>query len=168
MAMQDMWPAGVTVAAVTVFLYVTGIFMRKRTKRGSMLLGRLLGFKNFLERAEKQRIERLVQENPTYFYDVLPYAYVLGVSDKWAKNFEGITTRPPDWYHDRYGRTDVFTPLLFQSYLFHSMAMMHASMVSRPVQTNLGGGGHSGFGGGGFGGGGFSGGGFGGGGGGSW
>ncbi len=153
---------GVT-AVAAAFINVVSIFMRKRTVSGNDILGKLLGFKNFIEVAEKPRLEKLVEENPSYFYDVIPYAYVLGVSDKWAKKFEGIAMRPPEWYYGRQG--DVFTPFIFQSALFHSMAVMNTSMVSRPAPPPSS---NSGFGGGGFGGGGFSGGGFGGGGTGSW
>ncbi|MBE7076234.1 MAG: DUF2207 domain-containing protein [Clostridiales bacterium] len=60
------------------------------TKEGEKQLGKVLGFKNFIEVAEKDRIEMLVQENPNVFFDVLPFAYVLGVSDKWIKQFEVI------------------------------------------------------------------------------
>ncbi len=164
MAWQGMIIAGLVIAPVTVLLSIISVFMRKRTPRGSELLGRLLGFKNFLERAEKSRIEQLVEENPSYFYDVMPFAYVLGVSDKWAKKFEGMAIHPPDWYRDSYGPTGTFSVLVFQASLIHSMAFMNVAMASRPVPVNSG----SGFGGGGFGGGGFSGGGFGGGGGGRW
>ncbi|MCX7615646.1 MAG: DUF2207 domain-containing protein [Clostridiales bacterium] len=165
MTIQKMGMAGFVIAIIFVLMNILGIFMSKRTKRGSELLGKLLGFKNFIERAEKSRIERLVEENPSYFYDVMPFAYVLGVTDKWAKNFEGIAIRPPEWYRDTYDTMGPFSPFVFQTYMFHSMAAMRIAMASRPVQQmNTG----SGFGGGSFGGGGFSGGGFGGGGGGSW
>lgn len=164
MGIQDMAWAGIAIACVTVLLNIIGGFMRKRTRRGSELLGRILGLKNFLERAEKSRIESLVEESPSYFYDVLPFSYVLGVSDKWAKKFEGIAMRPPNWYHDSYDQTVVFSPLIFQVALFHSMASMGSAMASRPAPQG-GAAGPGGFGGGG---GGFSGGGFGGGGVGSW
>lgn len=154
---------GAVTAIAAAFINVTSIFMRKRTVSGNDILGKLLGFKNFIEVAEKPRLEKLVEENPSYFYDVIPYAYVLGVSDKWAKKFEGMAMRPPEWYNGRQG--DVFTPLIFQSALFHSMAVMNTNMVARPAPPPSS---NSGFGGGGFGGGGFSGGGFGGGGTGSW
>ena len=41
----------------------------------------------------------LVNENSTYFYDILPYTYVLGVSNKWIKKFESINVNPPTWYN---------------------------------------------------------------------
>lgn len=162
MGIQDMAWAGIVIAVVTIFINIIGGFMRKRTRRGSELLGSILGFKNFLEKAEKSRIEALVEETPSYFYDVLPFTYVLGVTDKWAKKFEGIAMRPPNWYNDRYDQTVVFSPLIFQVALFSSMASMGSTMASRPAPQGSGPGGFGG------GGGGFSGGGFGGGGGGSW
>jgi len=169
MTVQGMTMVGMAIAAMTLLTGGISLFMRKRTKRGNELLGRLLGFKNFLERAEKDHIERLVEENPAYFYNVMPYAYVLGVTDKWAKNFEGMALRPPDWYHDSYGPADPFSPLVFQAAMFRSMMIMRSNMAYRPApQGNSNSGFGGGFGGGSFGGGGFSGGGFGGGGGRSW
>ena len=41
--------------------------------------------------------EIVARENPMLFYDVLPYAYVLGVSDVYMKKFEGIPLQSPTW-----------------------------------------------------------------------
>lgn len=70
----------------------------KRNKLGRKLLGEVLGLKKFLEVARKEEIENLVRENPSYCYDLLPYAYVLGVTDKWINKFEGIAMENPTWY----------------------------------------------------------------------
>ena len=85
---------------------ITGLLMiiyamsyRKRTVENNLLLGRINGFKSFLETAEKDRLEMLVEENPSYFYDILPYAYALGVSDKWISRFEDMMVAPPEWYN---------------------------------------------------------------------
>ena len=32
-----------------------------------------------------------------YFYFILPYAYVFGLTDKWAKNFERLSPQTPEW-----------------------------------------------------------------------
>jgi len=157
---QGLLLSAVFISAAVLFLGVISVYMRKRTRLGSDLLGRLLGFKNFLEAAEKERLELLSQDNPSYFYDVLPYAYVFGVSEKWARKFEGIAMRPPAWYTGSYG--GAFTPIFFHLLVLNSLTTMQSAMTARPVTTQ------GGFGGGGFGGGGFAGGGFGGGGGGRW
>ena len=87
------------VGLVCVFLMVM-IFkaMPKRTPYGSQLLGKIKGFRTFLETAEKQKLEMLVEQDPTYFYNILPYAYALDVSDKWIRQFETIALQTPDWY----------------------------------------------------------------------
>ncbi len=147
-----------SVAATLVMLPLT-VIMRKRTRQGAEWYGKLSGFRNFIEKAEKERIEKLAEENPSYFYNVLPYAYVLGVTDVWARKFEEIGVEPPQWYSG-YSTGRVFNAMIFTHYVTHSMGGFTSAMASRPSS----GGGSSGGGscGGGFGG--FSGGGFGGGG----
>ncbi|GHV44253.1 hypothetical protein FACS1894204_01070 [Synergistales bacterium] len=70
----------------------------KRTELGDRYMELVLGFKAFLTAAERDKINMLVNENPNYFYDVLPYVVALGVTDKWARNFEELSVPPPDWY----------------------------------------------------------------------
>ena len=69
-----------------------------RTDEGISELGDIIGLKNFIEVAEKSRLEMLVKDNPSAFYDILPYAYVLGVYEKWCKKFEKISIETPNWY----------------------------------------------------------------------
>ncbi len=81
-------------------LCVLGMFMcleylPKRTPYGNEMLGKIKGFKNFLETAEKEELEKMVSQNPTYYYDILPYAYVLDVSNKWIEEFEEIALQAP-------------------------------------------------------------------------
>ena len=77
---------------------VLNILMSKRTKYGTEILGQIKGFKRFLETAEKNQLEALVEKNPEYFFDILPYTYALGVSKKWIKQFETIAVTPPEWF----------------------------------------------------------------------
>ena len=83
-------------------------YLPKRTSYGNEILGKIKGFKNFLETAEKDQLEAMVAKNPTYFYNILPYTYVLGVSDKWIKKFEVISMQAPTWY-DGFDTFDVAT-----------------------------------------------------------
>lgn len=134
-------------------------FFRTRTVRGCKWYGRILGLKRFIERAEKDRLEALVQENPSYYYDILPYAYVLGVTDVWAKQFEDLALEEPSWYVG--SDVGTFSAVYLTSSLARSLERAQSDLTA--VRSSGGSGG-----GGGFSGGGFSGGGFGGSGGGSW
>ena len=62
--------------------------MHRMTPFGETVTAKVNGFKHYLELAEKDRIEMLAEENPNYFFDILPYAYVLGVSKKWIGKFD--------------------------------------------------------------------------------
>lgn len=129
----------------------------KRSDYGKELLGEIVGFRNFMEVAEKERLESLLEEDPEYFYNTLPYAQVLGVTKKWANKFKDISMEQPSYY-------DTYYPL--NNYIALNMFVNDLNRVestaSHIIDTS------SGSSGGGFGGGGFSGGGSGGGGGSSW
>ena len=129
---------------IVSFVFVA--FMDKRTKQGNDWLGEILGLKEFIQYAKKDRIEALVEKNPTYFYDVLPYAYVLNVSDKWIKKFEGIEMEQPSWYQS----ATPLTNYVFISNLNHSLNSINTATLPK---VEAGEGGFS-SGGGGFGGGG--------------
>ncbi len=142
---------------------ICSIYIPKRTKYGNEMLGKLRGFKNFLETAEKDKLEAMVLDNPNYFYDILPYTYVLGVSDKWIKKFETISIPAPTWYDS----PNTFDVTDFGKFVDSTMSSAQRAMTSSPSSSSGGSsGGDSG--GGGSSGGGSSGGGSGGGGGGSW
>jgi len=135
-------------------------YLPKRTPYGNEILGKLKGFRNFLETAEKDKLETMVIQDPTYFYNILPYTYVLGVSDKWIKKFESISLQAPSWYDSSNG----FDFSSFGTFIKSTMVSAQSAMSSSPSSSSGG----SSSGGGGSSGGGSSGGGSGGGGGGSW
>ena len=151
---------GIGIVSILSILYFRKC-SEQRTKPGKELYGKILGFRRFLETAEKDKLEALVAEDPEYFYNILPYTYVFGISDKWIKKFESIAFRNPEWYDT----TDPFDYYRFNRFMNLTITSANRSMTSRPHESSGGGGGFSG---GGFSGGGFSGGGSGGGGGSSW
>lgn len=151
---------GIGVVSI-ILLIIFEAIMPARTEYGTKMLGKIRGFKRFLETARKEELERLVEENPSYFYDILPYTYVLGVSSKWIKKFETMNLRSPDWYDS----ANAFTVSDFGRSINNAFNTTNSAMSSSPSSSGSssgGGGGSSSSGGG------FSGGGSGGGGGSSW
>jgi len=127
--------------------YITGLIcifiivmlfkiMPKRSVYGNELLGKIRGFKTFLETAEKSKLEALVFQDPSYFYNILPYTYVLGVSDKWIEKFEVIAQSAPDWYE---GST-TFSMASFGSFMTSTMTTATQSMSSGSGSGSSGGG----------------------------
>ena len=136
------------IAAIVIFKNI----MPKRTTYGNEMLGKLKGFRRFLETAEKPQLESLVMQNPEYFYNILPYTYALGVSDVWINQFESIALEAPHWYNSH----DHFSVHTFGAFMNSTMNSASTAMSSSPSSSSGGsssGGGSSGGGSGGGGGG---------------
>jgi uncharacterized membrane protein YgcG len=118
-------------------------------------LGEILGFKDFIVVTEEDKIKFMLEDNPELYYDVLPYAQVLGVTDEWEKKFAKITIQPPTWY---VGNMTFFDYLLLRRCMSMAWARSFAEAAKRARGSHVGrsggGGSFGGFGGGGFGGGG--------------
>lgn len=135
-----------------IVLYVFRKIILKRTPFGLEILGKIKGFKRFLETAEKDQLEAMVEKEPEYFYNILPYTYALGVSDKWVEQFENIAVEPPSWYYS----STAFSVHSFGTFMNSTMTSVNTSMTSRPSSSSSGGSSGGGFSGGGSGGGGGS------------
>ena len=140
------------ISALIWFLFARQ--MTAKTVLGARTVVAVLGFQEFMNRVDADRIKRLP---PDTFEKYLPYAMALGVEQHWAQAFAGIVKDPPTWYVSQ--GAYAFNPIFFSSSMHRMASDMHQVFVSAPRASSSG----SGFGGGG--GGGFSGGGFGGGGG---
>jgi hypothetical protein len=147
----------VPIASALATLAAFGAFSRampRRTAAGSRLRAWALGFEEFIDRVEADRMQR--EEARGVFEKLLPYAMALGVSSQWARRFEGIyATAGPTWYAGTHP-PGVFSTRGFEQSLSSSMSQAGRTLVSSPRSSGSSGGG------------GFSGGGSGGGGGGSW
>lgn len=147
----------ISLALSGLIILIFSRFMPRKTKRGALVNEELLGFREFIERAEKDRIEKLAKDDPTLFDRVLPFALVFGLEDRWADSFKDMYREPPSWYSSPH-YTGGFTPRIFVSDIGRSLSVMNSTLSSTPKRSGSSG----------FSGGGSSGGGFGGGGGGSW
>ena len=156
---EKLW-LGSALIAGGIILILFGIFMSKKTKKGTLLYQKLLGFKEFIKSVEKDRLQEFLKQDENYFDKVLPYAIVFDMADKWKDKLKGLEIPPPKWYSGNYAGAH-FNTLMFMNSLDHSMNEMTNSFYSSPHSSGSSGGSFSG-------GGGFSGGGFGGGGGSSW
>lgn len=84
------------VCAVNVFILNDRIDIR--TESQLKYYARICGFKKFLLLAEVEQIEKLVEEDPRYYFNVLPYCYVLKITGKLKPKFDRIALDGPAWY----------------------------------------------------------------------
>lgn len=76
-------------ASVFITLFFS-LIMTRKSRYGEDIKAEVSGFKEFLDKVEKDKLEELVEEMPDYFYQILPYTYVLNLSKKWIEKFENI------------------------------------------------------------------------------
>jgi len=145
---------GIPVIVAGIILTVGGRYMPSRTAKGTAIARRVGGFRTVIETAETHMSRWAEEQN--VFTRYLPYAIVFGLTEKWAKAFEGLGQMPPDttWYLS--SRPFVFAD--FGRALDDFSVTTGGTIASTPASSGSSG----------FSGGGFSGGGGGGGGGGSW
>lgn len=128
-----------------------------KTERGIATKEYLLGLKDYLQIAEKDRLifHNAPDKRPEVFERLLPYAMVLGVADIWAKEFKDIYRTPPSWYSGSTGSN--FDAVVFTHAISSFSDSTASSLMSSPGggAGGSGGGGSSGGGGGGGGGGGW-------------
>jgi len=147
---------------VTMVLFAT--IMKRPTIRGRNLLDEILGFKDYLEVAEKDELNlrNPPEKTPELFETYLPFALALGVDQLWAEKFASVlaavqqtdgTTYQPRWYNGSFNTMDLSQTT---SQLSSSLNTAISSSVTPPGSSSGGGGGgFSGGGGGGGGGGGW-------------
>ena len=105
-------------------LFISGVlflifspFMPKRNEKGTEFYWRILGFKEYMARAEKYRAQFYEKEN--IFEKYLPYAIIFNLTEKWASTFEGIYNKQPSWYEGNFGTK--FSTLTFAHSLNNSL-----------------------------------------------
>ncbi|MCB9290562.1 MAG: DUF2207 domain-containing protein [Lewinellaceae bacterium] len=138
---------GVGMGVVALAAFLLRRPMLKKNKKGMELYRQLYGFRMFVDKADRPRIERLLADDPAYFEKTLPFAIAFGMAGEWAANFEGLFTEPPRWYigSGRHGNS-------FQSFAssFESgMQDVQSAFSSTPGGSSGGGSSGGGFGGGG-------------------
>lgn len=141
----SIWPL-LSVEACGILLIIFSQFMPALTEKGSQTKWQALGFREYLQIAERFRLQDLTPET---FEKFLPYAMIFGVEKKWAARFQDIYHEPPDWYVPAAGYA-YFSALSFTGQISSMNNHFSQSLFAAPG----GGRGVSGFGGGGFAGGG--------------
>lgn len=154
------FPFIIAIAGSIMTYGVISHFNPAKTAKGVTAKEHVLGLKQYLQIAEKDRLifHNAPDKNPEVFETLLPYAIILGVADIWAREFEGIYHTPPSWYSGSVGST--FSASTFSEQMSSFSSFASSSLASAPTQHSGGssgsgssGGGSSGGGGGGGGGG---------------
>ena len=154
----------VVIVAMLLTVVFFGAVMRRPTLRGRKVLDEMLGFKDYLEVAEKDEmnLRNPPEKTPQLFEAYLPFALALGVEQEWSEKFASMLAaiRGPDgrgyqpsWYSGTWNSSSISRNIGSVS---SGLGSAISSSVTPPGSSSGGGGGgFSGGGGGGGGGGGW-------------
>ena len=98
------WLMGLIVVAAQYLIGLLAAYGGRRSEMGMYNAGQVLGLRHFLKHLDEKKLERLLENNPDYFFDMLPYAIALGVDTKFAKAFG--SRRIPDCHYLMVSRND--------------------------------------------------------------
>ena len=81
------WVIGLSVVAAQYLIGLLAAYGGRRSQMGMYNASQVLGLRHFLRKLDGQKLERLLENNPDYFFDMLPLAIALGVDGQFAKAF---------------------------------------------------------------------------------
>ncbi len=153
-----------TVIAMFVVMAFFAIIMKRPTIRGRKVLDEILGFRDYLEVAEKDELNlrNPPEKTPELFEKLLPFALALGVDQAWSEKFAAVlgairgpddATYSPSWYDGHWNSANLSETATNLSHGLNSA--INSSVTPPGSSSGGGGGGFSGGGGGGGGGGGW-------------
>lgn len=116
---------------ITFALFFCMLYMDKRTQKGNEWKSQILGIREFIETVEQPQLLKFNSRNPKLFQEMLPYAYVLGLADIWAKKFEHLEVEQPQWY-DGMQEYDHFNTFLFWHTFHYCFYYMKQNTLYRP------------------------------------
>lgn len=95
------------------------IFMDRRTFYGRNLYLRLLSLRQYIRTANSEQLTTYLYDNPYYFEDMLPYAWIFDITDIWGKKFTSIPLDAPVWYF--HANADAQSPIYWMRALDNSL-----------------------------------------------
>ena len=81
------WIMGLVVVIGQFLIGLLAVYGGRRSELGVFHAGEVLGIRHFLRKLDEKQLKRLLDNNPDYFFDMLPYAIALGVDKRFAKAF---------------------------------------------------------------------------------
>lgn len=94
------YAVAVALAILLAYVSIHVLFDRVniRTRENLEYYGRIDSFKRFLLEAEQEKLELLVEDDPDWFYDILPFCYILKITEKLKPKFDRIMLDGPSRY----------------------------------------------------------------------
>ena len=84
---SGVWLFGVGTVAFQYLAGLASAYGGRRSELGRYNANEILGLRHYLKHVSQEELDRLVGQNPDYFFDMLPHAIALGVDTPFGKAF---------------------------------------------------------------------------------
>lgn len=121
---------GLTAIVWSALAGIMGAWGGRRTENGTRTYSDLTGLRRYMKKVTKTELLRILRSNPDYFYELIPFAYALGVDRKFAKQFASLRIPACTWLVT--GMTPPRTPAEWIPLLREAVQAMD-SLAKRPV-----------------------------------
>lgn len=76
---------------------IMGAWGGRRNENGTRTYSDLTGLRRYMKKVTKTELNRILRSNPDYFYELIPFAYAMGVDRKFAKQFGSLRIPACTW-----------------------------------------------------------------------
>lgn len=122
---------GTVTALIAIALnLLTGLATRhggKRTDAGNQLVEQAISFRRYLRRTGEKHLMSAQQNDPQFFYKLLPYAEAMGMGGAFAKKFADAALDHCDWYETQ-------EPLAKNAYEFYAHLKQTLSTLDMSIK----------------------------------
>lgn len=84
------------------FMMIMTCLMTARAHENARLANRILGMRNFMDSSDPLELVALQNEDPNYYYHMIPYAMQFSQLEQWAGKFKNIKIEPPAWFESEF------------------------------------------------------------------
>ena len=74
-----------------------GAWGGKRNENGVRTCSDLAGLRRYMKKVTKAELLRILRSNPDYYYELIPFAYAMGVDKAFSRRFETLRIPPCTW-----------------------------------------------------------------------
>ena len=85
--LANMWGMAAAIVAVQLLAGLAWLYGGRRTLTGRQTVRQILGLRAFLKKRSATETQRLLQQDPDAFFNLVPYAMALGVGRPFARSF---------------------------------------------------------------------------------
>ena len=76
---------------------IMGAWGGKRTENGVRIHSDLAGLRRYMKKVTRPELNRILRSNPNYYYELIPFAYAMGVEGKFSKQFDSLRIPSCTW-----------------------------------------------------------------------